>query len=199
MDKAPLPKSTVALENEINSMIHQDFKSAILHKNTMDNKNDTHDVIPEPFKLIFPTIEYLDNDSDPSIESDLLVISDIFESEPEDKSNFTMVIREISKYKKIKNKKYIQKQDKRTHDAAFSAKYNSESINNIKINKVMKVTNERETVKQIALDEDQEELYDHKEEESCLKESIGKIIDLIEEVWLDLATDNKCTQDINLQ
>ena len=63
----------------------------------MADKNETHDVMPEPSKLISPTIVYLDDDSDPSIESDLLVNSDIFESEPEDNSNFTKVQHEISK------------------------------------------------------------------------------------------------------
>ena len=62
----------------------------------------------------------------------------------------------------------------------------------------MKVTNHSEAVQQITLDEDQEELYHHKEEEGYLKESIVKITDLIEEVQLDLAAEDKCTQDTHL-
>ena len=60
----------------------------------------------------------------------------------------------------------------------------------------MKVTNPIETVQQITLDEDQQELQHHKDEECCLKKSIGKITDLIEEVQMELATDDKCTQDM---
>ena len=60
----------------------------------------------------------------------------------------------------------------------------------------MKVNNPIETVQQITLEEDQQELQYHKDEECCLKESIGKITDLIEEVRMELATDDKCTQDM---
>ena len=78
-----------------------------------------------------PTIVYLDDDSDPPVESDLSVNSEIFDSEPEDKSNFTKVLREISNYKNKKNRKCEGNQDKnkRTHETAFSAKCNAESIN----------------------------------------------------------------------
>ena len=60
----------------------------------------------------------------------------------------------------------------------------------------MKVTNQSETVQQITLDEDQEKLYYRMEEECCLEESIVKITVLIKEIQLDLATEDKCTQDM---
>ena len=46
------------------------------------------------------------------------------------------------------------------------------------------------------LDEDQERLHHHNEEESCLKETIEKTNDIIEEVRLDLAIEDKCIQDM---
>lgn len=93
--------------------------------------------------MISPTIVCLDDDSDPFIESDLLVNSDIFEYEPEKKSNFTKVLQEISKPRKCE-----QNHDNniRTHETALSVEGNAHSINNIKKNKVMKITNQRETV-----------------------------------------------------
>ena len=89
----PLPKSTAALENEINGIILQDSSSASLQQETMADNHEIHDVTPKEHKIVSPTIVYLDDDSDPSIASDLSVTSDIFDSEPEDKSNFTKGLR----------------------------------------------------------------------------------------------------------
>ena len=127
------------------------------------------------------------------------VNSDIFESEPEYKTNFTKVPREISKNKNHKNNIDEENpvKNKRTHETAFSVKCNAPSINNIKNNEVVKITNQSETVQQqITLDEDQEGLHHHKDVECCIKESITKMTELIGEVQLDLTTEDKCTQDM---
>ncbi len=55
----------------------------------------------------------------------------------------------------------------------------------------MTVFNQRETSQQIILDEDQEELHCHNDEECSIKDTIENNTDLIEEVQLDLATEDK--------
>ena len=125
IDKAPLSKSTVELENEINGIIHKDFNSATLHKEPMADKHETHDVPPNTPELISPTIVYLDDDSDTyTLKVFLSVNSENFESEPDNKSNFTRVLCKISKNEKIKNRKCEGNQDKtkRSHETAFSSK-----------------------------------------------------------------------------
>ena len=91
-------------------------------------------------QLNSPVIIYLNNDCDPSNESDLSVDSDFFETEPEVQLKFTTVpqdvkIRTFSTQEKVKQ---ILTKQKRTLEIAFLFKCNAGFIRNTKKNNKIK-------------------------------------------------------------
>ena len=183
IDKAPLPKSTITLEEKINKEIYEDSKDYSLKNNkefSLSSSESSYEYFSVASDDNSLTTVHVNDEHSMSNESE---ISDKFNGtesyDQEQQRNL-----DIQEHPKgIPNQ--VQKPDtKRTHETAFSVNCNDGQVHhNIKNNKILRTNAPTQTIQQTTYNQEQEKLHQHKEEQACLKETMRKMDDLFDAIF----------------
>ena len=196
IDKAPLPKSTIILEEQINKEIDEDSEDYSImseKEHSLSSSEPSDEYFSITSDTNSPTTINVDDEHSLSNESE---ISDDFHC-TEDHDKQLKRNLELQVHPKDTIFQVQKPETKRTHETAFSVNCNDGQVHhNLKNNKIMKTSTLSQTARETTSTKEQEKLHQHKEEQACLKETMRKMGDLFEEVRMDVETEDQCIQDI---
>ena len=189
IDKAPLPKCTVILEEEINKEIEEDTKNTTFMNNkesSLTSSKSSNKYFSFASEVISLTTIHLSDESSETNDMNFLMILMALEATIQsNKVNCTF--KYIQKKQLIKNIRMIQRE---CIKLLFQCN-NEQALHKMKNKKIMKVNAQRKTIGPATYDQDQEKFHQHKEKQACLKEFMEKMDDLFEEVRMDIETEDK--------